>query len=128
MPSATTIVLADSVPANHNFDPVQIDPENSLFLERDTPSTSGGFWGLRLTFSRANSGRPTDRVGVRLDVPYEQTVDGIVQIADTARFQGSFTLPTTMTATNRADFAALVKNALAHADVLGYIEDLEPVY
>lgn len=128
MGTATTIVLADSVPVNHNFDPVEVTPENSLFLERTTPNTSGGFWGLRMGFSRANSGRPTDRVSVRLDVPYEQLVDGVYNVIDTARFSATFTLPTSMTSLNRADFMALVQSALNHADVSAYVEDLEPVF
>lgn len=128
MPTATNIVIADSVPANHTFVPIEVSPGNSLFLERATPNTSGGAWGLRLTFSKGNDGRPTDRVGVRLDVPYEQQVDGVYVVHDTARFSGTFTLPTTMTGLNRADFMALVINALSHADVKGYVEDLEPVH
>lgn len=127
MPTASNIVIADSVPANHTFNPIEVTPGNSLFLERTTPSTSAGAWGLRLTFSRGNDGRPTDRVGVRLDIPYEQTVDGVVQVYDTARFSGTFTLPQTMTGLQRADFMALIQNALNHADVKGYVTNLEPV-
>lgn len=128
MPSAANIVLADSVPANHTFNPVEVDPADSLFLVRDISITSAGNESLRLNFSRATSGRPTNRVQVRLDIPYEQTVDGVTTVYDIFRFAGTFTLPETMTSLNRANAMALVQNALANSVVAGYVEDLEPVW
>lgn len=127
MPAAATIVLADATPANHSYEPIEGDSSNFLFLERTLSTTSAGAEALRLTFSRATSGRSTNRVGVRLDIPYEHTVDGVTLVHSTARYQGSFTLPETMTASDREHFMTLVANAYANAVIRGYVEDLIPV-
>lgn len=128
MPSAANIVLADSVPANHTYNPIEGDSSDFLLLERGVSTTSAGNASLRLNFSRATSGRPTNRVQIRMDFPYEQTVDGVTKVYDVARFQGIFTLPETMTDLQRANVYALVKNAFANAVVTGYVEDLEPIW
>lgn len=128
MPAAANIVIADSVPANHTFEPVEISPSNSLFLERTIPSTAAGFEGLRLQFTRSASGRPTDRVGVRLDVPIEQTIDGIVSVHSVARFSGTITLPDSMSGTQRLNFATMLQNIFANSVVKGYVSNLAPVY
>lgn len=128
MAAASNIVLADSVPANHTFEPIEVDPANALFLQRATAATSAGFEALRLTFSRSSSGRPTNRIGIRLDVPYEQTVDGVTTVYDTARMQTTITCPEKMTAQQRLDFATLIQSAMAHATVKAYTSTLSPVW
>jgi len=128
MPSAANIVLADSVPVNHTYEPVEIDPANSLFLERTLPDTSAGFEALRLGFARSTPGRPTNRVSMRLDIPYEQVVDGVTVVHSIARYNGTITLPDTMSATDRLNFATLIQNLHANSVVKGYTSTLAPVY
>lgn len=128
MPAASNIVLADSIPANHTFSPAEIDSANALFTEKTLSLTSAGQEGLRLKFSRGNSGRPTDRLEFRLDLPYEQTVDGVTTVYDTARMVTTITIPQTATVTQRANFMALIQALFNHTVIEGYIEDLEPVW
>lgn len=127
MPAAANIVLADHVPANHTFKP--ISQSGNAFLHETSEMTIGGAERtLILELSRQSSTRATDRVTVRLNVPFEQTVDGVTSVRSTARFIGEVVMPSDMTATERSLFAALVKNALAHATVQGYMTNREPVY
>lgn len=128
MPAAANIVLADNTPANHTYEPIEVDPANSLWLERTLSTTSAGAEALRITFSRSSSARPTNRIGLRLDLPYEQTVDGVTTVYDTFRFSATFTMPETMTGAQRDHAGVLCKNLLANAVVQGYIQDLTPVY
>lgn len=128
MPAAANIVLADATPANHTYEPMEGDSSNFLFLERTLSATSAGAESLRYTFSRASEARPTDRIGIRLDIPYEQTVDGVTTVHSIARFSGTVTLPDTMTAGDREDFMALLVSLFGHATTASYIENLAPVY
>lgn len=127
MPAATTIVLADATPANHTFSPLSTDGGVALLEDRDS-TTSAGFKTLLLTLKKANGARSTNRVNIRLNVPYEQTIDGAVSIRSVARLSADVVIPDDMTGTERDHFAALVKNAFANAIVTGYIADLDPLY
>lgn len=127
MPDAANILLNDSVPAAHTFEPVSILPERSLLVDRDS-TTSAGQKTLQAGLSIARSNRPTNRVNIRLSMPTETTVDSVTTVAYTARFNADVVLPEQMTATERADFAAFIKNAFADSVIAGYIEDLAPMY
>jgi hypothetical protein len=130
MPSASTISLDDgqSTPVSHDFAPrVQVGPENILLIN-DEADTSAGQMKLQLGFSAASSKRPTNRVKVSFTYPVEQTVDGVVRVAYTARFNGEVVLPEEMTQAQRDDMAAFIGNALSHATVAGYVSDLDPMF
>lgn len=131
MPSATTITLADgqATPVNHDFVPVSVNPGQAVFVNRDS-TTSAGQMELILQFDRAKSGRKTDRVKFRFNMPVEATdsTTGLTYVAHTARFSCDIILPDEMTTAERADMAAYVANACAHAVLNGYISDLDPVY
>lgn len=128
MPSATSISINDATPTAHVFAPKQVSPALSLFRNVADATTSATAEQIGLSFSEASSSRSTNKVKVTLSVPYEQTVDGAVIVRSTARMNVDIILPDDMTSTERADFAALAANLLDHADVAGYITDLEPVW
>ena len=129
MPTASAIVINDGqgTPAAHTFAPQLISPEKSTFVDRDA-DTSAGQKQLVLSFSPANASRSTNRIGVRLNMPIEQTIDGVVSVAYTARFDGSIVVPDQMTQAQRDDLGAYIQNALADAVINAYVTDLEPVY
>lgn len=129
MPSAATITLADGqvTPVNHNFEPISVTPERSVLVNRES-STSAGQMQLIVGLSPAKSGRKTNRVNVRFNLPVEHTVDGIVKVAYVARLTCDVVLPEEMTQAQRDDMAAYVKNALSNAVVNGIISDLDPLY
>lgn len=127
MPSAATVTLTDAVPANHDFDPVSVDSKRTLLMNRES-TTSAGNMQLILSFSPANASRPTNRVGIRLNVPYEHVVDDITRVSHTARFVGEFVLPEELTSAQRDDIAAMVQDALGEANVIGYVKSLDPMW
>lgn len=129
MPAISNIVLADATPANHTFVPVSSTPDQAVWLDRDG-TTAAGSKELVAVYSRANGARKTDRVKIRLNVPYEATSTdtGKTYVAYTARFSCDVVLPDEMSATERGHVAALIKNALADTVLNGYISDLDPAY
>lgn len=127
MPTAADIVLNDSVPAAHTFEPQRISADRAILADRDS-TTSAGFKVLNVGLSSARPGRPTDRVNFRLSMPIEQTIDSVTSVAYTARATLDVVLPEQMTALQRADFGALIENALANTVIQGYIVDLDPMY
>lgn len=131
MPTATDIILNDgqATPVAHTFTPQSVTPQRAVLVDRaGSGTTSAGHYELILSFSKAGNGRTTNRVGVRVNLPIEQTVDGRAEIAFTARFNGEFILPDDMTEAERDDIMAFVANAMAHADISDYVEELDPLY
>lgn len=127
MPSASTIAISDSTPTSHDFGPR--GENGSAFVFKNTEAATGaGQMSLALSLSDASPSRPTHKALITIAVPVEQTVDGVTTVAYTLRFKGEFIIPEEATATQRADLLAYASNALAHADVKGYVEDLEPVW
>lgn len=131
MPSATSITLADgqATPVNHVFEPVSVVPGQALLVNRDS-TTAAGQKELIVSYDRAKTGRKTDRIKLRLNIPIEATSTdtGQTYVAHTARFSCDVVLPDELTASERADVAAFVKNALADSVLNGYISDLDPMY
>lgn len=130
MPSAASITLADgqATPVNHTFSPrISVGP-GSTTLINDEALTSAGQMKLTLGFSAASAARTSNRVKIRFEMPTETTVNGVTSVAYTARFIGDVILPEQMTAVERANMAAYMKNALANAVVAGYTSTLDPMY
>jgi hypothetical protein len=129
MPTATAISIDDgqATPVSHTFSPQRITPSESTFVDKSS-LTSAGQNQLILGFSPSSASRQTDRIKIRLNLPTETTVDGITSVAYVARSSNDIILPSQMTLDERKDAAALIANAIQHAIVKGYIEDLDPVY
>ncbi|DAD50298.1 TPA_asm: coat protein [ssRNA phage Gerhypos.4_50] len=122
-----TINNGAATPVAKTFSPERIVPELSTFTERST-GVSAGYLRLGVGFSPASKARVTNKVDVTLDFPVLSTVNGVSSVAYVGRFRGTFTMPDTMTAAERADFAAFVANALDITQVRGVIKDLDPLY
>lgn len=131
MPSASTITLADgqATPVNHDFAPLSVTPRNVTLVNRDA-TTSGGQMKLIAEFDPAKPSRKTDRVKFRFNMPVEATDSdtGRTYVAYTARFSCDVVLPEEMTASERDDMAAFIKNAVSDTVLNGYISDLDPMY
>lgn len=125
MTTLANIVLADSVPANHTFVPVEGGGRLSRWVDRDS-ITSAGSKQLKASISESSSGRPTNRVLLSLEVPREQTVDGVTTVYATDRVNMEFIMHETDTLTMRKDLLALATSAISHVDLEAYVEDLEP--
>lgn len=116
-----------ATPVAHNFAPVQVAPDNSVFAEKST-GVSAGFINLGVKFSPASASRATNRVDIELSYPVLSTVNGVSTVAYRGLFKGYFVLPDQMTAAERANLAAYVANALDNSIVRGVIKDLDPMY
>lgn len=128
MPAATSLSINDATPTAHVFVPVSVSPQLSLFRNVADAAISASEEQIGLSLSRATANRSTNKVKLTLSVPHEQTIDGAVVVRDTFRFTGEWVIPDSMSSTERADAAALVKNALANADIEDYVTDLEPMW
>lgn len=127
MPSTASLTIADSVPANHVYEPVQVTPAKALFLNKAT-SIPASNEQVVLGFNIATAARATDKVFTNLFMPFEKTVDGEILVRSTARFFGQWVTPADMSDQERADFVALVQNMIGHASVAGYVTDRDPFY
>ena len=124
---ALTINNGAATPVAKTFSPERVTPELTTFTERSATS-SAGFVRLGMAFSPASSKRATNRIDVSLDLPILQTVNGVSTVAYVGRFKGYFVIPDVMTASERADLAAFVANALDNTQVRAVIKDLDPMY
>lgn len=124
---AITLANGAATPANKAFSPEAVAPELSTFTERSAAS-SNGFIRLSLGYSPASAKRATNRIAVSLAFPIVEVVSGTNQVTRTLRFDGTFIIPDSSLATERADLHAFVANALQNALVKGVIRDLDPLY
>lgn len=116
-----------ATPVAKNFAPESVAPTLSAFTERSA-GVSAGYTRLTVGLSPASSKRATNRIDVSLDLPVLQLVNGISSVAYVGRFKGYFVIPDVMTASERADLAAYVANALDNTQVRAIIKDLDPLY
>lgn len=116
-----------ATPVARSFAPMRVAPDQSVFSEKSS-AVSAGYKSLKIGLSSASASRPTNRVDVELQFPVVSTVNGISTVAYTGMFKGYFVMPEVMTATERADLAAFVANALDNAQIRGVIKDLDPLY
>lgn len=124
---AITLANGAATPVNKTFSPEAVAPELSTFTERSAAS-SNGFLRLSVSYSAASPKRATNRVAVNLAMPIVETVSGINQVTRTLRFDGTFIVPDSALATERADLHAYVVNALQNALLKGVVKDLDPLY
>lgn len=128
MASTVTITLNDgqATPVAHDFVPGYRNGNTLTCINRDA-DTSAGNYKLVLGFSPASANRPTDRIGLRLNMPREHVVDSVTEVADIARFSCDIVIPDGFEDTDRADLYAFLKNLFAHASIQDYIENLDPM-
>jgi hypothetical protein len=129
MPQAADLVIADgsSTPVNRTFVPVQADPSGAVwrFVQGETSASAAKIF---MQLKEANKDRRTDRVTFRFEMPIEKEVDGTYVVEDVARFSGDFTIPVTLTLSQKADLLAFVKNTIATAIMESYVKDQIAVY
>jgi len=126
MPQASSVVLNDGT-VNHTFVPVAVSPEKSVFVDRSA-ATGAGSPSLVLGFDGSKPARLTNKISIRLNQPLEYTVDGVVLIKSTIRFQGEYVLPDGLTSAERIAFNNMVQAAVSVAGIAGYVDSLEPYW
>lgn len=126
MTTAADLELADSVPENHLFVPIEAGLKLARWVDRDG-TTSAGSKQAKASLSESSGNRPTNRVLLSLEIPREKTVDGVTTVYATDRVNMEFILHETDTELMREDVHALASSLLNHADIKKYITKLEPV-
>jgi len=124
---ALSINNGAATPVAKSFAPERVAPESSVFTERSA-AASAGFYKLSIGYSPASSKRATNRVDISLSLPVLQTINGVSTVAYVGRFTGTFVIPDTMTAAERADLHAFVANALDVTQIKAVVKDLDPLY
>lgn len=127
MSTATTISLLDSSAVSHDFVPFQKNG-NVVLYRNSEASTPAGEMTVSINLDPAKPTRKTDRVTVRFNLPFEHTVDGVVLVNDTARFEGTWTIPSNASQTQRDDFEKYVSGLIASATVANTVGDRDAPY
>lgn len=127
MPSASALTLTvGALPII--FTPVKVSPSRSVLLNR-TSTISAGFKELVVGLNSHDNNRPTDKISLRINEPYEFTnSDGEQQVDHVMRFSGEWTVHKDIPASVREDFEELVRVGLQEVIIKGYIRDLDPMY
>jgi len=121
------IVINDGAASPKSFLPMVVASAQSIFTERSA-SFSAAYPKLTAAFDPANGGRKTNRIGVKVDLPVVEMVAGVESVTRTLRFEGTFIVPDTATATDRANLHAFVANGLDDALISGMVKNLDPLY
>jgi hypothetical protein len=127
MPSATAITLTDASAVDFIYTPQSTSAKLSLF-DNDAATSSAGRSDFSLGLSRATSNRTSDHVDIKLRFPFEHTVDGVVKVSHTALITAKFVLPQEMSAVDRENVLAKVRDLLSDSVITSYVKDLQPVY
>lgn len=128
MPNIGTVTISDgqATPVSHSFTAIGPQDGNSPAEWRDlVKPVRSQQWSLACSLRRANGSSTRDKVALNLYIPLVRTdVAGVQSVVDIASVRCDFTLPTSMTDTERKDLRALFKNFLATAVVTDYCENL----
>jgi hypothetical protein len=129
MPNAAVISIADAVPATRAYTPISVSGNLAIHADTASAQTPAGQSTLQLKLKPATN-TVSRRVNLDMAVPVEYTDSstGNVLVKDTFRFKGEWVVPPTATSADTANFRTLVQNAVAHATVVGYVEDGDPEY
>jgi hypothetical protein len=128
MPALSTLSISnDGGTTTQSYDPISTSGDSVTLADRSA-LTGAGQSTLSLAFSQRSAKRPTDRVTIKLALPYEETVSGVTTVNHVARAEVSVVIPEQFPATERAKLGELLLDALANASVQSYIQDLEPMY
>lgn len=128
MPSASNLVIADSVPVSRTYVPQSVSNSAVTLVDKTTALSVSGQGTIVLDFSPVSSKRKTDRINMRLNLPKTVSVSGVETVESVARFNGDFIIPETWVTLERNNFIKLVSNMLANTVVQGYVKDRDPMF
>lgn len=129
MANAAVIVLADSVPANRNYNPVNVSGNVAVHTDTATALTPAGqsSFSLKLRPATNTLARKVD-LDFALPVEYTDTNTGNILTKDTFRHVSYTLVPPNATALQIANFEALVRNLYGHATYKAYVKNGEPEF
>lgn len=136
MAALAPIIIADSIPANRTFSPVNIDAAGVAKLADRSSGIAIGFPVLTLSLRSPTSGSRNYKVVGKLVIPTLEatspsTATGI-QPAPTKAYDSmgtfEFVLPERSTPVERNNLLALMRSALANVNVTNAVQTFETIY
>jgi hypothetical protein len=129
MPAIAPLSVNDgkATPVAHVFSPVTTDGVKAKFANRSA-STPAGYEKLELELREPKSGAGAYRLIGKVTRPIMQTVNGVDTVVRTSTINFDINFPQSSSAGDRKDDLAIVRNILAHANVVTMAENLEPIY
>lgn len=131
--AAITIADGKATPLNHVYNPIL----SGLISQYRTADSSLPLVGQEVISIRQKAVNPqVQSVTVALDLPALETATGAnssgytasPKVAYTNRVTCTFMLPNRGTAAQRTDLRTLLKNLLSNAQVVDFIDNLQPAY
>lgn len=128
MPQAADYLIADSVPVSRTYSPFSISGLAARFVDLATAATAAGQSYFELVLKPATTlvARTVNLTFV-LPIEYTDSTTGNVLVKDNFRFKAQWVSPPNATALQRANFEALVRNAIWGTMVRDYVKDGKPV-
>jgi hypothetical protein len=138
MSNIADIVINDgaATPVAHTFAPDgQPTGYGANYADRAT-GIQVGFPTIKLNISPAQGKQSLNKVRVRLAVPRLETIAGVdgggftpaARLAYLGSFDGTFIFNERATKQERKDVRVLLANLLANVQVVGLVDDLQPLY
>lgn len=129
MPQFNNITIKDgsATPVDVVYSVEKLSSEQTVLVDRRQASRDMQP-SVTVGFDRASPSRRTFKVKHSIAYPLVRTVAGVTTSNDVARATVEFTLPSSMTADERAHLQALVANLEDVIIIKAGVKDLDPLY
>lgn len=127
MTAFAAITLADSIPANHVYNPSSIDANGVAHLYTVGSNGFDSREQISLLVKLPKAGGSVARVTAKVSLPIMDTVDTALKVGE-AIGTVEFVMPKQATQAQREMLLALVKAFLANASVTAAVSTLESIY
>lgn len=125
--SPLTINDGSATPVAVQFSPELLSSSQTILVDRREASRDLQP-SIEQTYDRANSSRPSTKVGTNVIVPTVRTVNGVVVTKRPVRVRISADFPVEATAGERANAFAFAMNAAQNALIKAGYVSLDPLY
>lgn len=125
MAQATTMVVADQVPANHNYNPITANGSRAIYVNPEA-TTAAGRSTLIVDFAGVSANSTREKTKLNLAFPVEQTIDGVTTVHHTNRAVVEIYTDQTATLAEKQNILARIKSALGNAVITTLVTTGEP--
>lgn len=129
MPQFSTLAIKDgsATPVDVAYSVEKLSSEQTVLVDRRQASRDMQP-SVTIGFDRASPNRRTFKVKHSVAYPLVRTIAGVTTSNDVARATVEYTVPSSMTADERAHLQALVANLEDAIVIKAGIKDLDPLY
>lgn len=128
MATAAPLVLADGVPVNRTYQPLQVSSSDSIFVDKTTYTTLGQQSTVQILWKGYTEKRATDRVEANMALPKVVTTGTETKVTSIGRVMITYIIPIDFNDVDRGNLAALGKALAADSVVLGLVRDRNTIY